>query len=322
MVAPLTDSRREVSTKPVRLSRRPLVQSAVGHFARAAAWSVRGLGPRAGGGLASAVARGLGRFAPEQALARANLAAAFPEKSEAERRAILSGVWDNLARTVAELPTLRRLVLKDPDDPRHGLTDRVEIVGGEWISRLRDDGVTGIAFTAHLGNWELLGPFLATYGGRLATLYRTPRNPMIAADLARWRGDFLDLVESGPGAAMNVANRMRHGEHFAMLSDQRLNGGPEVPFFGRRAPTNPIVARLARQFDCPVVGCRVVRLPESRFRVEVTPPLDLPRDADGRIAVVEATAMITEVIEGWVRDHPEQWLWLHDRWGDKATRRG
>ena len=264
---------------------------------------------------------GSARFASEQRLALANLAAAFPDKSEAERRRILSGVWDNLARTVAELPSVSKMILKDPSDPTRGLTDRVEVVGEEWLLQLRDDGQTGLAFLAHLGNWELLAPFIASYGERLVTLYRTPHNRAVAENLARWRGDVVDLVESGPGAAMKVANVMRTGRHFAMLSDQRLNSGPEVPFFGRPAPTNPIVARFARQFDCPVIGVRCIRLPGARFRIEVTKPLDLPRDDEGKVDVVETTAQITSVIEGWVREHPEQWLWLHDRWGDRKKAR-
>ncbi len=100
-----------------------------------------------------------------------------------------------------------------------------------------------------------------------------------------------------------------------MLSDQRINSGPQVPFFGRLAPTNPIVARMARQFDCPVIGVRCIRLPEGRFRIEMTKPLDLPRDGLGNIDVHGATAAITAVIESWVREYPDQWLWLHNRWG-------
>jgi KDO2-lipid IV(A) lauroyltransferase len=147
-------------------------------------------------------------------------------------------------------------------------------------------------------------------------LFRAPRNRLLLDDLLRWRGGGGELIESRPGAAGKVAAVMKHGGHFCMLMDQRMPSGPSVPFFGRPAPTNPIVARLARQFDCPVVGVRSVRLPGSRFRIEVTPPLDLPRDADGRIDVDGATAAVTAVIEDWVREYPNQWLWLHNRWGD------
>jgi KDO2-lipid IV(A) lauroyltransferase len=63
-----------------------------------------------------------------------------------------------------------------------------------------------------------------------------------------------------------------------------------------------------------VHGTRVIRHPDIRFTVELTPPLDLPRDAEGRVDVQGATQAMTRVVEGWVREHPEQWLWQHRRW--------
>ena len=78
--------------------------------------------------------------------------------------------------------------------------------------------------------------------------------------------------------------------------------------------TSTFFATLARQYECPVHGVRAIRLPGNRLHVELTPPIDLPRDADGLIDVIAATQKINDIVEGWVREHPEQWLWLHDRW--------
>ena len=83
---------------------------------------------------------------------------------------------------------------------------------------------------------------------------------------------------------------------------------------GRPALVNPILGKFARRFDCPVHGVRVIRLPDHRFRLQLTPALDLPRDADGQINVQGAMQAMTPVVEGWVRENPEQWLWMHRRW--------
>jgi KDO2-lipid IV(A) lauroyltransferase len=77
---------------------------------------------------------------------------------------------------------------------------------------------------------------------------------------------------------------------------------------------NQILGKFARQYDCPVHGVRVIRLPHNRFRLELTPALDLPRDPDGQINVKGAMQAMTDVVAGWVREHPEQWLWMHRRW--------
>ncbi len=99
-----------------------------------------------------------------------------------------------------------------------------------------------------------------------------------------------------------------------MLVDQHFSRGVEVIFFGRRCKANPMLARLARRFDCPIHGARVVRLPGNRFRIEVTEAIAPARDAQGRIEVAATMQIVTSVVEGWVREHPEQWLWQHRRW--------
>jgi len=87
-----------------------------------------------------------------------------------------------------------------------------------------------------------------------------------------------------------------------------------VTFFGRTAKANPLLARLARQVEVPIHGVRIVRLPNHRFRAELSDEVTPVRDAKGRIDVQATTQAVTSVIERWVREHPEQWLWLHRRW--------
>ena len=122
------------------------------------------------------------------------------------------------------------------------------------------------------------------------------------------------LAAAKQGAAFAMQGVLENGGHLGMLIDQHFTRGVLVPFLGRPALTNPILGKFARRFECPVHGVRVVRLPNRRFRIELTPPLDLPRDANGEIDVTGAMAMMTAVVEGWVREHPEQWLWMHRRW--------
>ena len=111
-----------------------------------------------------------------------------------------------------------------------------------------------------------------------------------------------------------MAGALTAGKHVGMLTDQHFSRGVDITFFGRRCKANPAIARLARHFDCPVVGVRVMRRPDGGFRIEGVGPLDLPRDAAGKIDVVPATQMINDIVEGWIRDTPGQWLWFHRRW--------
>ena len=77
----------------------------------------------------------------------------------------------------------------------------------------------------------------------------------------------------------------------------------------------PLIAQLARHTECPIRGVRVVRQPDGNsFRGELTDEIAPVRDAEGKIDIQGTMQVITSVVEGWVREHPEQWLWLHRRW--------
>jgi KDO2-lipid IV(A) lauroyltransferase len=99
-----------------------------------------------------------------------------------------------------------------------------------------------------------------------------------------------------------------------MMVDLRFAGGTEVVFFGRKCTVNPALAWFARKYEYPLYGARAIRVPGGRFRMELTQELKPPRDAEGKIDVAATMQMITWIIEGWVREHPEQWLWVHRRW--------
>jgi len=104
------------------------------------------------------------------------------------------------------------------------------------------------------------------------------------------------------------------GQHLGMLVDQRFGRGPKIRFLGRTATANPLLARLARRFDCPIHGARSIRLPGNRFRLELTPAVTLPRNARGQVDIDAATQHVNDIVEGWIREYPGQWLWQHRRW--------
>ena len=273
---------------------------------------LRALGPDRAADLVGFLARSVGPLLPVSRTGLANLRHAYPDLSEAEHRRILAGCWDNLGRTAAEYANLDRLWDLDPDNLGAG---RIEVVGAEEFIRLRDSGRPSIIFTAHLANWELLPIAAATHGLSVAALYRPPNNRYIARKILEVRaGSMGGLIPTGNIASLAMAAVLERGEHLGLLVDQHFTRGIAVPFFGRPAMTNPALARLARRFDCPVHGARVMRLPGRRFRVELTPEIPLPRDERGAVDVAGTMARVTEIVEGWVREHPEQWLWLHRRW--------
>ncbi len=274
---------------------------------------LRMLGPERASDLGGWLLRSASPLIPVNRVALANIRAAFPEKDEAEVKRIARGAWENLGRVAGEYANLKALFDYDylnPDKP-----SRVEVKGIEHFIALKDDGKPGLIFSTHLANWELPAICAQTYDLETTAVFRAPNDPAIAAVVHEIRsGAMGGLAAARQGAAFAMQGVLENGGHLGMLIDQHFTRGVVVPFFGRPALTNPIMGKFAKRFECPVHGVRVIRLPNHRFRLELTPPLDLPRDANGEIDVQGAMAMMTAVVEGWVREYPEQWLWMHRRW--------
>jgi KDO2-lipid IV(A) lauroyltransferase len=262
--------------------------------------------------VSAALMRRLGPLLPEHKLGRANLAAAFPEKSAQEIEAILTGVWDNLGRVAVEFAHLDRLTIGDPLNLPFIAYDAENIAR---YNRLRDDGKPALVFAAHLANWELPAVIAAAFGLEAMILYRRPNVGAVAdAVIDLRKGVMGELVPTGLGTPVKLARALEDGRHVAMLVDQHYTKGVEVTFFGRKCLANPLIAALARQVDCPIHGTRMIRLADGKFRGEISEAIEPVRDADGAINVAGTMQTITSVIEGWIREHPEQWLWLHRRW--------
>jgi KDO2-lipid IV(A) lauroyltransferase len=122
------------------------------------------------------------------------------------------------------------------------------------------------------------------------------------------------LIPAGRDAPLKLAEALQNGQHVAMLVDQYLTNGVEVTFFGRKTRANPMLARLLRQVECPIHGVRIIRLPGHRFRAELSEEVKPVRDAAGQIDIQGTMQAVTSVVEGWIREYPDQWLWLHRRW--------
>lgn len=265
--------------------------------------------------LFGAMLRRIGPWLPEQRVGRANLAAAFPQKSAAEIDAMLGDVWDNLGRVAAEFSHLDRFTFPRPD--RAGDVDIVyDEASTERRKAIQAAPGPRAFFAAHLANWELPALIAHDLGIDASILYRPPSVRTVSEAVLKIRSGCMGtLVPSGYGAPVQLARVLEGGGKVGMLVDQNESRGVEVTFFGRRCKASPLLAQLARHFDCPIHGLRVVRLPDrNRFWAELTAPIEPVRDAQGLIDIAGTTQTITAVVEGWVREHPEQWLWLHRRW--------
>ena len=293
---------------------KPLGEAAVGTLTIGLLRGTRYFGAENTADMFGRIARLIGPLLREQRIGRANLVAAFPEKSAQEIEKILAGVWDNLGRVGAEFAHLDHIWDFREERPD---SSRIELAPGtlELFHKLRLDGKPALIFASHLANWELPALAAVAHGLDTAILYRKPNIASADRIIQEMRQVKMGtLIPAGRDAPLRLAEALQRGQHVGMLVDQYLTGGVEVTFFGRRTRANPMLARLLRQVECPVHGVRIIRLPGHRFRGELTDEVEPVRDANGLIDVQGTMQTITSVVEGWIREHPEQWLWLHRRW--------
>lgn len=258
------------------------------------------------------MARRIGPLTKRHRLALRNLERAYPEKTQAEREAIARDMWGNMSRLAAEYVFLDQLFDFDPDATEPG---RIEVGGADLFLKLRDSNKPFIVFTAHTGNFELLPIAAASYGLDVMALFRPPNNPYVAEKvLAARRTSMGHLVPSRAGAAFTLARRLEAGGGVGVLVDQKFHKGAETSFFGLEVHTNPLLAKLVRQYDCDVYPARSIRLPGGRHRLEVEPAITIPRKPDGSVDITATAQLLNDKVESWVREYPGQWQWFHDRW--------
>jgi len=291
------------------------VDSVIGMVAAGILGAVKRLDRRRTANFAGALLRRVGPLLPEQRIGRDNLRAAFPEKSDAEIEQILAGVWDNLGRVVVEFAHLDEFCIAGIGPQT---ADVVTYGPGmpERFRQMMQSGRATLGFAAHLANWEIPAIGAKAVGAKAAILYRRPNIAPVSDLIVKLRTPLMgELVPTGLSAPLQLARLARNGVHVGMLVDQHYSKGVEVIFFGRRCLANPLIALLARQTECPIRGLRAIRKADGNsFSIEITDPIEPARDGEGRIDVARTMQRITSVIEGWIREYPEQWLWLHRRW--------
>ena len=208
---------------------------------------------------AGALMRKVGPLRKEHQIGRDQLRAAFPEKSDAEIEKILAGVWDNLGRVAAEFVHL------DEFRVAQSATAAADAIALDPATiehcRRMMVGQATLGFACHTANWEISAVAAKQLGANTAVLYRRPNNAAISDAIVKLRADVMGpMIPTGLDAPVRLAHLLQRGVHVGMLVDQHYTKGVDVTFFGRTCKANPLIAFLARQLECPIVGLRVIRL--------------------------------------------------------------
>ncbi len=170
-------------------------------------------------------------------------------------------------------------------------------------------------FTGHFGYWEIHALAHALRFDPNSVLARPLDNPILDAMLEAIRTRTGNTVIQRRGAVRRILRTLASGRGVAILIDQHLHEADAVyvGFFQRPAATTSALAALALRTGAPVVPVFALPLPHGRYRLIYEHPVEPPL-GDTPDAIREYTQRCTDVLEMYVRRHPELWLWMHRRW--------
>jgi Kdo2-lipid IVA lauroyltransferase/acyltransferase len=233
-----------------------------------------------------------------------NLALAYPELSDAERKRIAAGMWGNLGRTFGESFHLKEIIAQKRIrfEPKEQLEEIVR--GGPCV-------VCGL----HLGNWELVAYASKLMDASFTGVYQRLSNPLVDDETRKLRAFLYDggLLPKAPVSARALMKAAKSGGYPAFLADLRDDNGAAVPFFGAPALSTVFPALLARKTGLPLYAGAAFREPKVRFVIRAQ-RVEVPHTDDHAADATAGTAALHEQFEAFIRQAPEQWMWAHRKW--------
>ncbi len=239
-----------------------------------------------------------------------NLTLAFgDELSDEEKQHILKLNFKNLGKSIAEVLHFAKM-------SKEYVRGKVTIVGQEhyWKAKKRAGKV--IYLTAHVGNWEM-GPFaLSTYDTPGTGVVRPLDNRYLDRHVTRLRTRYGNKLLARREGMRDILAALKRHEDIGILMDQntKRSQGVFVDFFGKPASTIPVIAVLALRYNVPVIPIFIVRTGFDTHTIHVLPEVTLEKTGDPRKDIETNTAHFNKIIEDFIRQYPDQWFWVHNRW--------
>jgi Kdo2-lipid IVA lauroyltransferase/acyltransferase len=243
-------------------------------------------------------------------IALRNLDLAFgDELSKEAKQSICVNTFIHLSCVFLELPGLFRL-------NENNLDQYITFSGTEHLYAVLEKGKGILVMASHFGNWELMSLAFSMRYRPFYVVMRPLDNPVLNKWVVHLRTRGGNETISKGESARRIIRLLRRGEAVALLVDQNVDWyeGVFVPFFKEIACTSKALATLALRTDSLVLSVYNYREPDGRYHMVIQPEVEITRSKDSAADVEQSTALFNRIIEGYVRSHPEQWFWLHQRW--------
>lgn len=252
----------------------------------------------------------IGIFTSPSFMAYRNLKHAFPKLTRSQIIKIIIGMWNNLGRNIAEYPNIYNKKLNVFD---YAVIDETS---EKILKSIKKDKRGAILFSGHLGNWEVGLRILKELKIPVKTVYR-PLNNRLADELTNGLRERIgvEMIPKGGKGALRIIRELKKGTKIVMLVDQRLSNGIKIPFFKRPALTTDVLGAFGLKYNLPIYPVRIVRKKgANNFEFRVEEELKIKKTNNFKRDVKKVARQMNKKLEEWIKECPEQWFWVHDRW--------
>tara|TARA_B110000503_G_scaffold143239_1_gene243454 strand:+ start:5714 stop:6583 length:870 start_codon:yes stop_codon:yes gene_type:complete len=255
----------------------------------------------------SAIARKIGPYLGVSNIARNNLQKVYGNDINIEKT--IDELWDNYGRYIGEFAFINSM----SDQELH---QRVEITGLENVTKFQEQDQPFMLFLGHQANWDFVIRRINDIYPKFGIVYRKANNPYVDKCILGERSSDQNviMIAKGQRGVKDLMRAIKSRMSIAMLVDQKMNDGIEVPFFDKPAMTAPAIAKLSLRYNYPIIPCQIIRLKDSYFELKIHPELQYKTTADIDQDCYNIMFSINKKLEEWVRERPGQWFWFHNRW--------
>ncbi len=238
-------------------------------------------------------------------IALKNLDICFPHKTPLQKEQILNKFYEGVGRFTGEYITQSQMDAK-------WLEENVEVINPEIFEQYSKEGFFGI--TGHFSNWEIIHKYLHHKNHILNIIYKKQKNNLIEEAFIHSRP--VNQIPKNSQSMRQIMGLIKSQKIIGILIDQRDNNSDRFPFFGEGAKTGVAIQRLSLKYNFEMICTKVCRKKDdpNKFTLTFYPPLEIEKTGNDDEDIKRLTQKTLDTLEGWIRESPEQWFWMHDRW--------
>ena len=238
-------------------------------------------------------------------LINSNIKRAFPKIDEINLRKISTSMWNNYGRVFAEYMFIKNF--------RSGeLNKNITLEGEEILQDIKINKKRVVFISGHFSNFELMAMQIEKIGIKIAAIYRPLNNIFLNQIMEKIRKNYICKyqIKKGIGGIKELVKLNNDGFSTALMIDQRVSEGVKSNFFNEKAFTTTIPAQLVKKYKIPVVPIFIERFDNVKFKITVVKPINFDKNK----SVEDITDHLNKILENFIKDKPNYWIWSHNRW--------